>query len=79
MTLDYMTRKAHQGDVKAIHGLLLQCAQKGLLLPRALIYLYGHIRNFFVVETPDGELAACCALAPGLGRPGRNLLPCGAR
>lgn len=64
MALEYMTRKAHLDDVKAMHGLLLQCAQKGLLLPRALIYLYGHIRNFFVAETPDGEIAGCCALAP---------------
>lgn len=60
----YRIRKAHMGDVKAMHGLLLQCAQKGLLLPRALIYLYGHIRNFFVAETPEGEIVACCALSP---------------
>ena len=46
MENDYLTRKAHLDDVKAMHGLLLACAQKGLLLPRALIYLYGHIRNF---------------------------------
>lgn len=64
MNWDYVTRKAHLDDVKAMHCLLLQCAQKGLLLPRALIYLYGHIRNFFVVETRGGELAGCCALAP---------------
>ena len=64
MENDYLTRKAHLDDVKAMHGLLLACAQKGLLLPRALIYLYGHIRNFFVVEAPDGEIVACCALAP---------------
>ena len=64
MESDYLTRKAHLDDVKAMHGLLLACAQKGLLLPRALIYLYGHIRNFFVVEAPDGEIVACCALAP---------------
>ncbi|WP_408606715.1 N-acetyltransferase [Candidatus Desulfovibrio trichonymphae] len=60
----FITRKAHQDDVKAMHGLLLRCAQKGLLLPRALSYLYGHIRNFYVAESGNGELAACCALAP---------------
>lgn len=64
METAYLTRKAHLDDVKAMHSLLLQCAQKGLLLPRALIYLYGHVRNFFVVEAPNGELVACCALAP---------------
>lgn len=64
MEQGYLVRKAHLDDVKAIHGLLLTCARKGLLLPRALIYLYGHIRNFFVAETPEGEIVACCALAP---------------
>jgi amino-acid N-acetyltransferase len=60
----YTVRKAHQGDVRAIHELLLHSAQKGLLLPRALIYLYGHIRNFFVAQTQAGKIVACCALAP---------------
>ncbi|MDR2573899.1 MAG: N-acetyltransferase [Desulfovibrio sp.] len=60
----YSIRKAHQDDVKAMHELLLRSAQKGLLLPRALIYLYGHIRNFFVAETSEGNIVACCALAP---------------
>ena len=43
-----VVRKAHMDDVKSMHGLLLQCAEKGLLLPRALIHLYGHVRNFMV-------------------------------
>jgi amino-acid N-acetyltransferase len=60
----YTIRKAHQNDVKAMHELLLHSAQQGLLLPRALIYLYGHIRNFFVAESPEGDVVACCALAP---------------
>ncbi len=29
-----------------------------------MIYLYGHVRNFSVAETPGGEISACCALAP---------------
>lgn len=57
-------RKAHMGDVKGIHGLLMACAAKGLLLPRALSHLYRHIRDFYVAETPEGHLVACCALAP---------------
>ncbi|MDR2820604.1 MAG: N-acetyltransferase [Desulfovibrio sp.] len=64
MTEGYLTRKAHLEDVKGMHALLLQAAGKGLLLPRALIYLYGHIRNFYVVESPEGILVGCCALAP---------------
>ena len=42
------------------------CAQpkSGIVAMQALIYLYGHIRNFFVVEALDGEIVACCALAP---------------
>jgi len=60
----YAIRKAHQNDVKTMHELLLQSAQKGLLLPRALIYLYVHIRNFYVAESRGGEIVACCALTP---------------
>ena len=59
-----VVRKAHMDDVKSMHGLLLQCAQKGLLLPRALIHLYGHVRNFMVAENTAGEIVVCCALAP---------------
>ena len=59
-----VVRKAHMDDVKSMHGLLLQCAQKGLLLPRALIHLYGHVRNFIVAENAEGEIVGCCALAP---------------
>ncbi|MDR1857028.1 MAG: N-acetyltransferase [Desulfovibrio sp.] len=61
---EFLTRKANIDDVKAMHSLLLESARKGMLLPRALIYLYGHIRNFFVAETPEGEIVGCCALAP---------------
>ncbi len=57
-------RRAHMGDVKAIHALLMDCAKQGLLLPRALSHLYRHIRDFYVAETPSGEVLACCALAP---------------
>lgn len=57
-------RKAHMGDVKGIHALLMTCAAKGLLLPRALSHLYRHIRDFYVAECTDGTLVGCCALAP---------------
>lgn len=57
-------RRAHMGDVKGIHALLMACAVKGQLLPRALSHLYRHIRDFYVAQTPDGRLVGCCALAP---------------
>ena len=62
--IDVQIRKAHAGDVKGIHALLMACASKGLLLPRALSHLYRHIRDFYVAELPDGTLLGCCALAP---------------
>lgn len=61
---DVIIRNAHSHDVKGIHGLLMACAAKGLLLPRALSHLYRHIRDFYVAEAADGRLVACCALAP---------------
>ncbi len=64
MNAKYRVRKADVYDVKAIHGLLMQAALKGQLLPRALAYLYGHIRNFFVCEQEDGTIVGCSALAP---------------
>ncbi len=63
MEREFTVRKANIADVKAMHGLLMKSALKGELLPRALVYLYGHIRNFFVVER-EGEVVACSALAP---------------
>ena len=60
----YTVRRATMDDVKDIHALLMDSARKGLLLPRALIFLYGHVRNFLVIDDPRGGLAACCALAP---------------
>ena len=55
---DVTVRKAVVDDVKDIHALLMQAALKGQLLPRALTYLYGHVRNFFVLVKPDGEILA---------------------
>ena len=46
---DVTVRKAVVDDVKDIHALLMQAALKEQLLPRALTYLYGHVRNFFVL------------------------------
>lgn len=65
MSNKLVVRKALVTDVKSIHALLMQAAQKGQLLPRALTYLYGHIRNFLVVEDQaDKTVIGCSALAP---------------
>ena len=56
-------RKAHTGDVKPIHALLMQGADKGLLLPRSLNQIYTCLRDFYVAEQGDGAIVGCSALA----------------
>lgn len=57
-------RKARVQDVKTIHKLLMECSQDGLLLPRPLNQLYGHLREFYVVDPDDGsDIVGCCALS----------------
>lgn len=57
-------RKARISDVPHIHALLMGSAGQRLLLPRSLSNLYGHVRDFFVVDPDDGGApVACCALA----------------
>ena len=57
-------RKAHTGDVKAIHALLMQGAAKGLLLPRSLNQIYTCLRDFHVVDRGgDDPIVGCSALA----------------
>lgn len=57
-------RKARIADIKPIHKLLNQYADKGLLLPRPLSELYDHLRDFVVLaEKGEGEkLLGICAL-----------------
>ena len=55
-------RKARMGDIRAIHALLMTSSADGLLLPRSLTDLYGHLRDFFVVEG-DGATVGCGALS----------------
>jgi amino-acid N-acetyltransferase len=43
-------RKAIISDVHEIHKLLTHYADQNLLLPRSLSELYGHIRDYFVLE-----------------------------
>ena len=58
-----MIRKAKIKDVKAIHKLLQEYADKGELLPRPLSKLYDHLRDFFVyVDEAESDILGCCAL-----------------
>lgn len=59
----YTIRKARMSDVKGMHRLLMSCAQRSQLLPRSLNSLYGHVRDFYVVEEKaTGKTVGCCAL-----------------
>jgi len=57
-------RKAKIQDVRPIHKLLSDYGEQGLLLPRPLIELYEHIRDFYVVEgdNPTRPILGVCAL-----------------
>ena len=58
-----MIRKATVGDVKAIHRLLKNHADRGELLPRALSDLYDALRDFSVFEEESGgSIIGVCAL-----------------
>lgn len=57
-----MLRKARQGDVRFIHGLLAQYGEKGLLLARPLTDLYEFLRDFVIAEDDEGKAVGCCAL-----------------
>ena len=60
--MNLSVRKARMGDIRAIHALLMTSSADGLLLPRSLTELYGHLRDFFVVEG-DGGIIGCGALS----------------
>lgn len=59
-------RKASLGDVKKIHRLLMDWADRRMLLPRPLTQLYTHLRDFFVIcsinDQGEETLLGCCAL-----------------
>ena len=43
--MNLSVRKARMGDIRAIHALLMTSSADGLLLPRSLTDLYGHLRD----------------------------------
>jgi amino-acid N-acetyltransferase len=59
-----MLRKARIGDVKTIHKLINLSAGKGEMLPRALMDIYGILRNFCVYqEEGREEILGICAMS----------------
>ena len=61
--MEYELHRALVGDIKGIHALLLAASGSGQLLPRSLSDLYNHVRDFFVLHSPEGAVVGCCALA----------------
>jgi len=58
-----MLRKARIGDVKTIHRMINISAGKGEVLPRALMDIYGSLRDFFVyVDEETVTFAGICAM-----------------
>ena len=50
-------RKATMADIPAIHGLISEYANQGLMLRRTLLYLYESVRDFTVaVDEETGEI-----------------------
>lgn len=54
-------RPARMTDVRAIHTLLMQFANRGLLLPKSISSLYDHLRDF-VVFVEREEIQGICSL-----------------
>ena len=58
-----MLRKARIGDVKTINRMINISAGKGEVLPRALMDIYGSLRDFFVyVDEETVTIAGICAM-----------------
>lgn len=54
-------RKARISDVPAMHRLINEHAESGVMLGRPLSELYENLRDFWVIEE-GGDTVACCAL-----------------
>ncbi len=54
-----MVRKAKLTDVKYIYKLILHFSRRGDVIPRPMIELYEHVRDFFVYEERDLIVGAC--------------------
>lgn len=58
----FQIRRARTRDVRAIRGLLDGYAAKRILLSKETVTLYEDVQEFWVAETPDGEIIGCGAL-----------------
>ncbi len=56
-----MIRKARLNDVKEIQRLIKQYSTRGEILPRSLVELYDHLRDFFVY-IKNRKVVGICAL-----------------
>jgi amino-acid N-acetyltransferase len=56
-----MLQKAVIADAKPIQDLISSFAQKRIMLPRALNYVYENLRDFWVWKE-EGKILGCCAL-----------------
>ena len=55
-------RKAAMRDIEALHALIHHWARADLMLEKSRATLYTTIRDYSVIETPAGDLAACAGL-----------------
>jgi amino-acid N-acetyltransferase len=60
--MDYAVRRAKTSDVRAIRALVDANVKSGRLLDKPTVTLFEDIQEFWVVTTPDGEIAGCGAL-----------------
>lgn len=57
-----MLRKAKVSDAKIIHQMINLSSNKGEMLPRSLMDLYGSLRDFYVYLDGEGTLVGFCAM-----------------
>ena len=59
-----LIRKAVVEDIKAVHRIINESADKGLMLPRSLSELYDHLRDYSVAkaEGPSRDILGVCGL-----------------
>ena len=58
-----MLRKARIGDVKTIHRMINKSSDKGEILPRSLMDIYGSLRDFNIYFDEDRQsVAGICAM-----------------
>ena len=60
--LMYVVRNAHVAEAAAITTLVNQYAEQGLMLPKSLMEVYEHIREFVVALDEQNRVIACGAL-----------------